>query len=60
MCKLLKLHSGTSKKTGKKYYMMTVLVGAETITTFIYQNQFNNIISSLSDDEKKQIIITEN
>lgn len=54
--KLLKLKKGISKN-GKDYYQATILVGNEIINTFILKYQYEAILSSLSDEEKKIIVV---
>jgi hypothetical protein len=52
---LLKITVG--EKNGKKWYLANILVYGEIIKTFIYENQYNNIVSQLTDAEKARIIV---
>lgn len=57
--KLLKLVQGVGKNA-KTYFQIHLLVGNETIKAFIWEDQFNSIVASLTEQEKKSILVIKN
>lgn len=54
--KLLALKKGMGKN-GKEYYQISVLVGTVQASAFIWQDQYQRILDSLNDTEKKAIVV---